>query len=77
MSIFNSPTYAWRILRYGQSDISDAHIFPERPIQNGAHYSLIEQGDQGTPSEVKYPYRDETRTEALDDLLQRTGTRAF
>ena len=35
MSISNSPTYAWRILRYGESDIKDYDIFPERPISNG------------------------------------------
>jgi CubicO group peptidase (beta-lactamase class C family) len=77
MSIFNSPTYAWRILRYGQSDIGDARIFPERPVQNGTSYSLIERGDQGTPSEVEYEYQGETHTEALEGLLRRTGTRAF
>jgi CubicO group peptidase (beta-lactamase class C family) len=43
MSIFNSPMYAWRILRYAQSDIGDTAIFPERPIQNGTNYSLIER----------------------------------
>jgi hypothetical protein len=77
MSIFNSPTYAWRVLRYGQSDIGDAHIFPERPVQNGTSYSLIERGDQGTPSEVEYLYKNESRKEVLEDLLRRTGTRAF
>ncbi len=77
MSIFNSPTYAWRILRYGQSDIGDARIFPERLIQNGTSYSFIERGNHGTPSEVEYEYRGETQTEALEDLLRRTGTRAF
>jgi len=77
MSIFNSPTYAWRILRYGQSDIGDSRIFPERPIQNGTSYSLIERDYQGTPYEVEYPYKGESRTELLEDLLSRTGTRAF
>jgi CubicO group peptidase (beta-lactamase class C family) len=77
MSIFNSPTYAWRVLRYGQSDIGDSRIFPERAIQNGASYSFIERGDQGTPYEVKYPYQGEKRTEILEDLLHRTGTRAL
>ena len=77
MSLFNSPTYAWRILRYGQSDIGDTRIFPERPIQNGSNHSLIERGDQGTPSEVEYEYQGESHTEALEDLLRRTGTRAF
>jgi beta-lactamase family protein len=77
MSIFNSPTYAWRILRYGQSDIGDTRIFPERPIQNSSNYSFIERGDQGTPSEVEYEYQGEPHTEALENLLRRTGTRAF
>ena len=40
-------------------------------------HPLIERGDQGTPYEVEYPYNGETRTETLDDVLQRTGTRAF
>ncbi|HEY3473736.1 MAG TPA: hypothetical protein VGK56_03950, partial [Anaerolineales bacterium] len=77
LSIFNSPTYAWRILRYGQSDIGDKDIFPERAISNGEHVSFIPTGDESTPYEVEYPYKAETRTEILNDLLQRTGTRAF
>jgi hypothetical protein len=77
LSVFNSPTYAWRLLRYGQSDIGDANIFPERAILNGKTVSLIQRGDQGTPYEVEYPYIDGMRTEVLDELLQRTETRAF
>ena len=77
LSLFNSPTYAWRLLRYGQSDIGDVRIFPERAIANGEDVSFIPRGDQGTPSEVKYPYKTEMRTEVLEELLKRTGTRAF
>ena len=77
MSIANSPTYAWRILRYGQSDIGDARIFPERAIENGSRYSFLERGHQATPYEVEYLYQGETRREILEDLLKRTGTRAF
>ena len=77
LSIFNSPTYAWRLLRYGQSDIGDSTIFPERAILNGDTFSLIERGDEGTPYEVEYPYMGEMRKETLDEVLQRTGTRAF
>ncbi|HUE97921.1 MAG TPA: serine hydrolase [Anaerolineales bacterium] len=77
MSLFNSPTYAWRILRYGESDIGDIKIFPERVISNGETVSLIQRDDESAPYEVEYPYKGETRTEILDDLLQRTGTRAF
>jgi hypothetical protein len=77
MSIANSPTYAWRILRYGESDIGDVAIFPARVISNGDSVSLIERSDQATPYEVEYLYQGATRTEVLNDLLQRTGTRAF
>lgn len=44
MSIFNSPTYAWRILRYGRSDIGDYDIFTERTILNGPTVSVTERG---------------------------------
>lgn len=77
MSIANSPTYAWRVLRYGQSDIEDYKIFPERVISNGTKVSLIERGDEGTPYEVEHPYMGEMRTETLDEVLRRTDTRAF
>jgi hypothetical protein len=77
LSIFNSPTYAWRLLRYGQSDIGDYNIFPERAISNGATVSLIERGEEDIPSEVEYPTLDGTRVETLDEVIRRTGTRAF
>jgi hypothetical protein len=77
LSIFNSPTYAWRLLRYGQSDIGDVNIFPERAISNGENISFLQRGKEGTPYEVEYPYLDGMRIESLDQLLQRTGTRAF
>jgi len=77
LSIVESPTYAWRILRYGQSDTQDYMIFPARPIANGATPSLIPWGDQGVPIAVEYAYRGGTRKETLDDLLKRTDTKAF
>jgi CubicO group peptidase (beta-lactamase class C family) len=77
MSIYNSPTYAWRLLRYGQSDIEDYKIFPERPISRGSSSSTIEAGQGSIPTHVEYFYADQLRSETLDDLLQRTGTRAF
>jgi len=77
MSIANSPTYAWRILRYGESDIEDTRIFPERAVTNGDRVSFLQRGDQGTPYEVEHPYKGKMRSEILDKLLIRTGTRAF
>lgn len=77
LSIVDSPTYAWRILRYGQSDTQDYKIFPTRSIENGATPSLLPQGEQDIPHEVEYPYNGGTRKETLDDLLKRTDTKAF
>jgi CubicO group peptidase (beta-lactamase class C family) len=77
MSVTQSPTYAWRILRYGESDTQDYRIFPERPVLNGKTYSPIPRGHQGTPYEVEYPYDGGMRREILDDLLKRTDTKAF
>ena len=77
VSIFDSPTYAWRLIRYGHSDIQDYKIFPERAIANGATFSPIPRGDQGAPAEVEYEYQGEPRTESLDNLLKRSETRAF
>src|SRR5690348_2406952 len=77
VSIFDSPTYAWRLLRYGHSDTQDYKIFPERAVANGVTFSPIPSGDQGTPAKVEYEYQGEPRTESLDDLLKRTETRAF
>ena len=77
MSVANSPTYAWRVLRYFESDTQDYKIFPERVIKNGKSFSAISRGDQGTPYEVEYLYNGETRKEAFDELLERTDTQAF
>lgn len=76
-SIYDSPGYAWRLLRHGHSDIQDYKIFPERAVANGSTYSPLPRAHQGTPYEVAYVYQGETRTEVLDDLLKRTETRAF
>jgi hypothetical protein len=77
LSVFNSPTYAWRILRYGQSDIHDYNIFPERAIENGSAFSPLPKNDREIPSKIEYEYQGKLHTENLDDLLKRTETRAF
>ncbi len=77
LSMIQSPTYAWRILRYGESDTQDYKIFPERLILSGDTYSLLPRGDQSTPYEVEYPYDGGTRKETLDGLISRTDTKAF
>lgn len=79
VSVADSPIYAWRLLRYGKSDILDYQnkVFPERPITNGSAVSVIEIGKQAIPLDVEYPEKGSTHREKLNDLLERTGTRAF
>jgi CubicO group peptidase (beta-lactamase class C family) len=77
MSIFGSPGYAWRAITMLRSDTQDYKVFPSRPIENDSTYSYIERGQQETPYQVEYRYKDGMRTEVLEDLLKRTGTRAF
>lgn len=77
MSIFNSPVYAWRILTLFSSDTQDYKVFPNRPIENAEFVSPIARGDQAIPAEIDYVYQDGKRVENLEELLKRTGTRAF
>lgn len=77
LSIVDSPTYAWRILRYGQSDTEDYKIFPARTIETGPTASAIPYGEQVTIQEVTYLYNGAPRTETLAKLLKRTDTKAF
>ncbi len=77
MSITDSPTYAWRVLRYGQSDTQDYKIFPERSIANGSIPSFLPRGHLGTPSEVEYTYKGVTHKQTIEELLKSTDTKAF
>jgi CubicO group peptidase (beta-lactamase class C family) len=77
MSIVESPTYAWRVLAYGQSDLNDRRIFPEREILAAAVPSPLPAADEALPETVTYPTAGGLRSEPLSALLQRTGTRAF
>lgn len=77
LSIFNSPGYAWRIVTLFKSDVDDYKFFPSRTIENGGTYSPLPRGQMGTPYTVDYFYNGVQKTEVLDDLLKKTGTRAF
>jgi CubicO group peptidase (beta-lactamase class C family) len=77
MSVVNSPGYAWRVLTMLRSDRQDYKVFPSHEIKNGATPSNLAQSSQPIPEQVSYRYKEGNRTENLDDLLARTGTRAF
>ncbi len=77
LSLTDSPVFAWRVLRYNESDLQDYRIFPDRPIANAALPSPIPQGEGRVPTVIEYPYRGLPRKEIVDDLLKRTHTNAF
>lgn len=77
-SVYDSPEYARRLLTYGQSDINDYFIFPERPIQNGDVVSVLEQSDGTIPETLTWTLPNgEARTASLDEVFSRTNTKAF
>jgi hypothetical protein len=77
LSIADSPTYAWRVLRYGESDTQDFRILPERAMAPGASISQIPAAEQAIPSEVSYEYKGKIHRDTLEALLEKTDTRAF
>lgn len=76
-SVFDSPTYAWRIVVYGESDTGDVAIFPSRPIAAADAPSPLPSAPGPMPETITYPYGQGTRSESLNELLARTDTKAF
>lgn len=79
VSMYDSPEYAWRLLAYGQSDINDYLIFPDRVIQNGGKVSALEKAEGSIPQTISWndPIAKQERVEILDELLELTATNAF
>ena len=77
LSIFNSPTYASRLLAYGPSDPGDIRRFPIRPIANGPQVSPLPVEHAPLPETITWMYRGQPHTENLQELIQRTDTAAF
>lgn len=71
-----SPTYMARILRNGESKITDYRLFPERIIAKGEHvYTYESQPDEVLPqAEIRYLSGGEQRTRPLEQLLEENGT---
>jgi hypothetical protein len=77
-SLYDSPEYARRLLMYGQSDINDRAIFPERLIQNGARVSVLEEGNGVLPDTLTWTLPSgELRTASWEEVFSRTDTKAF
>ncbi|WP_161568241.1 serine hydrolase domain-containing protein [Anaerobacillus alkaliphilus] len=74
-----SPEYMLRIIKYGNSDINDYGIFPARKINKAEepfYYRKTEQinGDEFV---ISYQYGNQEKVEALNTLLEKSGTTAF
>jgi len=77
-SLYDSPEYARRLLVYGQSDINDYHIFPERSIQNGDPISALEISGGAIPDTLTWAFlTGESRSATLEEVFSRTNTKAF
>ena len=77
MSLADLPEFAWRVLRYGESDTQDYKIFPSRLILNGEKVSRLDAASAAIPPTVTFSYAGRLRTENIADLIQRTDTKAF
>lgn len=74
-----SPEYMYRIIKYGESDVMDYTIFPERTIHKGDiafYYSSDVDSNLGN-HKVQYTYKGKPQEARLEDLLEETGTTAF
>ncbi len=63
--LLDSPGFAWRVLRHGQSNPADLHLFPARPISPAAEPMPIAHAPDTAPDP------------ALRALIERSGTHAF
>jgi CubicO group peptidase (beta-lactamase class C family) len=78
ISLYDSPEYTRRLLVYGQSDINDYLIFPERKIESGERVSTIASHTEKLPEMVSWLLPDgERHTARLQEVIVRTGTRAL
>ena len=72
-AVLFSPQYMFRILRYGESDVNDRQIFPERPIKRSDYPYGYARGIKDSLDLVKLSGREQT----LGSFLEGTDTTAF
>lgn len=74
-----SPMYMYRILRYGESDVLDYMIFPERVVHHSKdpyHYEL-NLVDSLESKIISYMYKNKKHEKNLTTLLEDTKTTSF
>jgi CubicO group peptidase (beta-lactamase class C family) len=77
LSLKYSPEYARRLLLYGESNIKDYLIFPEREIENDDQVSTLETAYSTIPQTVMFSYDGKEHSEDLETLIRRTDPEAF
>jgi CubicO group peptidase (beta-lactamase class C family) len=77
-ALYDSPEYTRRLIAYGQSDLDDLYIFPERPILKGDTTSTLETAQTPIPDTVTWHSPDSaTHTASLPEVIERTDTKAL
>lgn len=73
-----SPQYMYRIVRYGESDVKDYKIFPERIIKASQSPMIYEKALGNLEHHViEYLENGQNRTTDFNDYMENTGTTAF
>jgi len=77
--VYYSPEYMYRVIRYGESDVNDYNIFPERIIQHSARPYHYEKKDNNHLEDlvINYKYNNKEYEKTLMDLLEDTKTTSF
>lgn len=74
-SIIYSPEYVMRVLRWGNSDVSDYLVFPERPIAKAE--SAFHFHDQTGDNDIEDSFTAHPLVENLDEFIKDTSTQAL
>ncbi len=70
--------YAWRLLRWGESDVMDYTRFPERKIQNPPQASLLESDPHPEWFQtIEYSAGGKAYSSSLDALMEKARTQAL
>lgn len=77
--VYYSPEYMYRVIIYGESDVDDYNIFPERTIQHSAKPYYYEMKVNYTLEDIviNYKYNNKDYEKTLIDLLEDTKTTSF
>lgn len=78
-SIKYSPEYMYRVFKYGESDVNDYKIFPERIIQHSAnpYYYKVKPTNGLEDHKISYTYNGKAHEKGLSLFLEENNSTAF